>query len=173
MNFNEAIDTYALLSSYNKFETKRSHEELGAWLTLQMPVYEVIPADFAQKYIITAAQNGTPVGHITEVSAAWKIECARRLEKAEEELIAPPQVADNTAAWKQWLTAAREAIVHGANPAQAIEVGNRAVHFTPALTPSASAGYEIDAATARAKIAQILSTARAADEPTTYHQGKE
>lgn len=168
MNFNEAIDTYALLSSYNKFETKRSQEELGAWLKLQMPVFEVIPAGFAQNYIITAAQNGTPVGHITEVSAAWKAESARRLERAEEELVAPPQIADNPGVWKQWLTAAREAVVRGANPAQAIEVGNRAVNFTPALTSGAAAGGEVDAATARTKIAQILSAARAADEPTTY-----
>lgn len=131
MNLNEAFDINALIGTYNPYERNRSERELVAHVQMMMPIFEAIPAAYAQKYVTERARAGEPVRHVTEVAKAWEDEKNRRLERAESELIAPPEIADNTAAWLEWMRHARATISAGHSTATAAQEANRQVGYTP------------------------------------------
>lgn len=160
----EIYATVAAVDLANPYAKTKEPQDVIALVNVLELALSDVPQDFATKAIAEAVRRGKPLRTASEIAGLWSADNNRRLTDAQQYLVPPPEVLDDTAQWKRWTLSARQGVLDGAAPAQAVARANQAVGLPAELESSPVTLRDESVTRLNGMARQIVGTRKLGDE---------
>lgn len=128
MELEEIYNVMAAVDLANPYAKTKEPRDVMALAQVLEHALKDVPYDFATRAIAHAVRQGSPLRTASEIAGLWAAEARKALNDAERYLVPPPEVVEgDMSRWKMWTVTARQRVLEGASPREAVAVANEAV----------------------------------------------